>query len=176
MFVNENIYCCRTSEIPKFLSVLFLRRLLTENIAFNIRNRMSLDPLTSNTCWMIFFLRKPNVFYSVNQEIFLATLHLSDIQAVSAYWIMLHATNRKKTVEEWKTNLMSLAILFLFLCAQHVSDINISILCHLLFYFSSYVLNMFRTLIYPSPGACDCVVELPHRSFCSVKTDDLALV
>ena len=30
-------------------------------------------------------------------------------------------------VEEWKTNMMSLAILFQFLCAQHVSDINISI-------------------------------------------------
>ena len=32
------------------------------------------------------------------------------------------------TVEEWKTNLMSLVILFHFLCAQHVSDINISII------------------------------------------------
>ena len=31
-------------------------------------------------------------------------------------------------VEEWKTNLMSLAILFHFLCVQHVSDINISII------------------------------------------------
>jgi hypothetical protein len=31
-------------------------------------------------------------------------------------------------VEELKTNLMSLAILFHFLCAQHVSDINISII------------------------------------------------
>ena len=31
-------------------------------------------------------------------------------------------------VEEWKTSLMSLAILFHFLCAQHVSDINISII------------------------------------------------
>ena len=39
--------------------------------------------------------------------------------------------------------------------------------CHLLFYFTSYVFNMFRTLIYPSSGACDCAVELPHRSFCS---------
>ena len=39
--------------------------------------------------------------------------------------------------------------------------------CHLLFYFTYYVLNMFRTLIYPSSGACDCVVELPHRSSCS---------
>jgi len=26
---------------------------------------------------------------------------------------------------------------------------------------------MFRTLIYPSTGAFDCAVELPHRSFCS---------
>ena len=30
--------------------------------------------------------------------------------------------------EEWKTNLMSLAILFHFLCAQHLSDINLSII------------------------------------------------
>ena len=35
-------------------------------------------------------------------------------------------------VEELKTNLMSPAILFHFLCAQHVSDINISIIRSLL--------------------------------------------
>jgi len=29
--------------------------------------------------------------------------------------------------------------------------------CHLLFYFTSYVLNMFRALMCPSSGACDCV-------------------
>ena len=39
----------------------------------------------------------------------------------------LHVSDRF-TVEEWKTNLMSLAILFHFLCAQHVSDINIYII------------------------------------------------
>ena len=39
--------------------------------------------------------------------------------------------------------------------------------CHLLLYFTYYVLNMFRILIYPSSGACDCVDELPHRSSCS---------
>jgi hypothetical protein len=39
--------------------------------------------------------------------------------------------------------------------------------CHLLFYFTYYVLNMFRTLIYSSSGVCDCVDELPHRSSCS---------
>jgi len=38
---------------------------------------------------------------------------------------------------------------------------------HLLFYFTSYVLNMFRILIYPSSGACDYSVELPHWSYCS---------
>ena len=31
------------------------------------------------------------------------------------------------------------------------------------FFFTSYVLNMFRTSIYPSSGACNCVVELPRR-------------
>jgi len=34
--------------------------------------------------------------------------------------------------------------------------------CHLLFYFNSYTLNMFRVLIYPSSGAYDYSVELPH--------------
>ena len=40
---------------------------------------------------------------------------------------------------------------------------KIPTLSHLLFYFTSYVLNMFRILMYPSSGACDCAVELPHR-------------
>ena len=40
--------------------------------------------------------------------------------------------------------------------------------CHLLFYFtSSYVLNIFRTLIYPSSEAWDYSVELPHWPYCS---------
>ena len=30
--------------------------------------------------------------------------------------------------------------------------------CHLVFYFTSYVLNMFRTLIYPSSGACNTLM------------------
>jgi len=38
---------------------------------------------------------------------------------------------------------------------------------NLLFYFTSYVLNMIRTLIYPSSEACDYSVELPHWSYCS---------
>ena len=35
---------------------------------------------------------------------------------------------------------------------------------------------MFRTLIYPSSGACDCAVELPHRSFCSVKNGGFSFI
>jgi len=45
------------------------------------------------------------------------------------------------TVEELKTNLMSLAIKF---------------------YFTSSMLNMFRTLIHPSSGACDFSIVSPH--------------
>ena len=93
---------------------------------------------------------------------------------------------------------MSLAILFHFLCAEHVSDINISIIRSLRLFcwiitlvvlflvwcvlefscgwvgvvsvlqaFTSYILNMFRTFIYPSSGACDYSVELSHWSYCS---------
>jgi len=31
-------------------------------------------------------------------------------------------------------------------------------------YFTSYMLNMFRTLIHPSSGACDFSIESPHWS------------
>jgi len=37
----------------------------------------------------------------------------------------------------------------------------------MLHYLCAYVLNMFRTLIYPSSGACDYSVVLPHWSYCS---------
>ena len=37
--------------------------------------------------------------------------------------------------------------------------------CHLLFYFPSYRLNLFRALIYLSSGVCNYAVELPHCSF-----------
>ena len=43
--------------------------------------------------------------------------------------------------------------------------------CHLLFYFTSYALNMFWTLIYPSSGACDYSVELPHKKWNKIASD-----
>ena len=39
--------------------------------------------------------------------------------------------------------------------------------CHFLSYLTYYALSIFRKLICPSSGACDCVDELPHRSCCS---------
>ena len=39
---------------------------------------------------------------------------------------------------------------------------QLDVICY--FYFTSYALNMFRTLIYPPSGAYDYSVELPHRS------------
>ena len=58
---------------------------------------------------------------------------------------------------------------------KNLKDLNIKLKltnekptwCHLLYYFTSYALNMFRTWIFPSSGACDCVVELPHWSSCA---------
>ena len=51
------------------------------------------------------------------------------IPTTSSYYIRGMAQFKVKLyVEERKTNLMSLAILFHFLCAQHISDINISII------------------------------------------------
>ena len=47
-------------------------------------------------------------------------------------------------VEYRETNLMSLALLFVYL-----------------------MLNMFRMLIHPSSGACDLFVELFHGLYCS---------
>ena len=41
--------------------------------------------------------------------------------------------------------------------------------CHLLFYFTYYVLNMFQTLIYPSSGACNCV-DVLQASACKTNT------
>ena len=65
-------------------------------------------------------------------------------------------------IERCLTNLM-----FIGPCIIAIVDEWRTTWCHFLFYFTYYVLNMFRTLIFPSSGACDCVDELPHRSSCS---------
>jgi len=63
------------------------------------------------------------------------TFFLINLMYIGPYIIVM--------VEEWETNLMSLVIKF---------------------YFTSFALNMFRTLIHPSSGACDFSLVSPHWS------------
>ena len=49
-------------------------------------------------------------------------------------------------------------------CNSWGIKIQLDVTCF--FYFTYYLLNMFRTLICPSSGACDCVDGLPHRLSC----------
>ena len=78
----------------------------------------------------------------------------------------------KRTVDEWKTNLVSLAILFHFLCAQHVSDINISIFRSLrlcLWITTSVVLFSVRCVLEFCCG-WDLVVFILQASACKMNT------
>jgi len=45
----------------------------------------------------------------------------------------------------------------------------------LAYLFHYFMLNMFRTLIHPSSGACDLFVELFHVLYCSVRIEVFAL-
>ena len=69
--------------------------------------------------------------------------------------ISLEGLKKVTSVEEYETNLMSQFIKF---------------------YFTSSVLNMFRTLIHPSSGACDysvvsyCIVSVWQASACHTDT------
>ena len=65
-------------------------------------------------------------------------------QGVWGHWLERAASNNFTRNYEDKTNLMSLAVLFHFFCAQHISDINISTIRSLRLF-----------------------VELPHCPYCS---------
>ena len=56
---------------------------------------------------------------------------------------------------------------FITLTTSYSWRINqLDVTCY--FYFSSYILNIFRALIHSSSGICDYAVELPHWSFRSL--------
>ena len=61
---------------------------------------------------------------SINHYYHFVCLYVSSVQTRNLYECN---KTHLQIVDEWKTNLMSLAILFPFLCAQHVSNINICI-------------------------------------------------
>ena len=50
----------------------------------------------------------------------------------------------------------------MFLCWRMKDQLDVT--CY---FISLLTFSTFRTLIYPSSGACDCVLELPRRSSCS---------
>ena len=66
--------------------------------------------------------RTPIMFSNFTCLTLLGVSSESSLRSV-AWW----HRNKDPLIDEWKTNFMSLAILFHLLCAQHVSDINISI-------------------------------------------------
>ena len=72
-----------------------------------------------------------HVFWSTQKVYFLKFNFFAVINFCSlsthTYFLDVKQRMANVLVDEWKTNLMSLAILFHLLCAQHVSDINISI-------------------------------------------------
>ena len=71
--------------------------------------------------WLIFLC--PSVMFWTATFLNLGQRSSADSISASSQFCLLNS----QIVEEWKTNLMSLAVLFHLLCAQHVSDINISI-------------------------------------------------
>ena len=77
-----------------------------------ITRTIMVEQYRSFSCSLCSFLQSPLTSSLLGPNILLSTLF----------------SNTLKLVEEWKTNLLSVAILFQFLCAQHVSDINISII------------------------------------------------
>ena len=82
--------------------------------------------------WIIIKLRPTNLVATISLPVL---LHKSIIQVTNFYVSIFNISLFMNLmfiglciiviVEEWKTNLMSLAILFRYSCAQHVSDINI---------------------------------------------------
>ena len=65
--------------------------------------------------------------YSLPDDLSVKAYFCQLLESNFVFETSLRSVGRLPYVEEWKTNLMSLAILFHLLCAQHVSDINMSI-------------------------------------------------
>ena len=75
------------------------------------------------------------------------------------YWTVHHCDSWRT-----KTNLMSLAILFYFLCAQHVSDINISIIRSLRLFCWITTLVVLFLVRYVLEFRCGWVVVQPNHT------------
>jgi len=130
------------------------------------------------TSWLKHFLRTCAGFWKS-----IYVLPVTDVPQFSAIWMKKYHTGDSRILQYFRFlifstwSLSSNCFKHFFLSQRKrstASNLRISQLknkrsssCHLLFCFTSYVLNMFRTLIYPSSLACDYSVELPHWSYCS---------
>jgi hypothetical protein len=76
--------------------------------------------------WWVAFVKSQN-FFLVQHYMSRTLCFISSEDDWVCSWIPLGTSTSVHIVDDWKSNLMSLAILFHLLCAQHVSDINISI-------------------------------------------------
>ena len=81
-------------------------------------------------------------------------------QSSSLKVIILSTNDVDKSVVIWKTNWET--------TWRKGWGINNQLDVTYYFYFTYYLLSMFRTLICQSSGACDCVYGLPHRLSCSL--------
>ena len=92
-----------------------------------------------------FFSFQPEWLICVQVRLTYKILHSANIVHFSCFLLISYQT----------------AIISLYAFSLKTKD-QLDVTCS--FYFNSYALNMFRTLIYPSSGACDYSVELPHWS------------
>jgi len=110
-----------------------------------------MDPLWSETCWSTFKYFIILIIY---------TYYILCISWIIKCFIITDARRKHEDIQ-------TVNIIFIGPCIIVIFENKRPTWCHLLFYFTSYVLNMFRTLIYPSSRAYDYSVELPHWSACS---------
>ena len=77
-------------------------------------------------------------------------------------WLMPHLCLHVKNITCGWIKFLHLMFIGPFIIA--IVDEERTTWCHLLFYFTYYVLNMFRTLIYPSSGASFCRLKPAKRT------------
>ena len=88
-------------------------------------------PCTELKIWHLLVAKKSAVCCYIISYLHFTELYILSIAVNNKVFLMFIGPCIIAIVEEQKTNFMSLAILFHFLCAQYVSDINISIIRNL---------------------------------------------
>ena len=138
---NDDVYFeCNIRANPKKYKITWLHNVSIPEKCFVMwESNVKKWFVCSSTNTKHFFLKSSvnnayNISYFLSWDIMekhAQNAMLSAIQQVM--WMVSSMLQNLRAIEpiiaeEWKTNFMSFAILFYFLCTQHVSDINISII------------------------------------------------